>query len=371
MSFPPINGTPVSGLSTPGTTSFSITLPSGVAAGEVVVLIVSRYIDTLTTSDTGWTSRKQINGTSSVPRATIFTLDAAGGETSVTINGTGSYNAKKMTHVAFRVSGEHATYWYLEASNSLGTSTAPDSGSLAPGVGADDFTWLTFMACDGRAAYSAVPSGYTLIANANGDNNDNNTVAVAYRQANASSEDPGAWTISGSRNWAAITGGIRPTTAVTQSVAGTITPAGTVATQATNDVLAVGTLTPAGAVSTAVESNDVAVDGTITPTGEIDPITVGFADGSFVGTITPAGIVAASQVAFTVDLDGTITPSGDLGDANQVAFTLAGTLTPAGTPGVPTAIEHALAGSVTPAGDVTSGLYEGVTLLLHSNTGSD
>lgn len=323
------------------------------------------HLTSLTQTGVTWSGSAAVGGYIASDTASIWTGYVSGSaSTTLAVGGTSTMGAGRLTVV--EISGlNNSSLVNATASNSGSTSGSGGtaSASVTPTGGGNGI--VLSVACTHANSTSGPTGGYTAL-NASGNPGPSGYLIVT----GFSGSYAGGWGVGNYNTWSAVSVALNDA-ASSVDVAGTITPAGTVSTSATNDTLAIGTITPAGAVSTAVESNDVAVAGTVTPTGELDPITVGFADGSFVGTITPAGVVAASQVAFTVDLDGTITPSGDLGDANQVAFTLAGTLTPAGTPGVPTAIEHALAGSVTPAGDVTSGLYEGVTLLLHSNTGSD
>lgn len=180
-------------------------------------------------------------------------------------------------------------------------------------------------------------------------------------------------TQSSAYNWAGAVVAFGPVTATaSQDVAGTITPAGTVTLQVTG-ITITGTITPAGAVSNDGGSSSpgpVSVAGTITPVGEPATITVGFADGTMVGTITPAGALSNQQLSFSGSFEGTIEPTGQV-STDQQGKGVAGTLTPVGALNVPTAIAHGLAGTITPAGDVTPTLYVGVTLILHSNTGSD
>lgn len=209
MATPTINGTPVAGSSTPGTTSYAVALPTGVAAGEVVILLAARYVDGLTTTDTGWSKVEEFSGGSGIGKVAVFTLAASGGETSVTLTGGGSYNSNKETHVCFRIGGQHATYYYAGTSAS-GSSNTPDPPSVTPAPGSDDYLILAMMGCDGRAGYNTPPSGYSIVGSVNGGDYNNNTIAVASLGVSGTTANPGTFGISGIRAWGAQTVAIRP-----------------------------------------------------------------------------------------------------------------------------------------------------------------
>lgn len=87
------------------------------------------------------------------------------------------------------------------SSVSTGASTAPDPPSLSPG-GTKDFLWMNAIGVDGGTITDS-PSGYSGTWWSG-------TGGVAHRWVNASSDDPGTWTLSTSRNWAAVTLAIWP-----------------------------------------------------------------------------------------------------------------------------------------------------------------
>lgn len=206
MTLPTINGTPVFGITLPGTNAYTVTLPTGVVSGELIRVFAARRFDTLSTSDSGWTRHGPWTGTSGVGRFYSFDKISDGTETVLNLTGGGSYNGNRETHVAFRVGNPNATFWYVGTSVA-GSNTTPDPPSLDPGLGAIDGMWMTVVTGDGRISYSAVPSGYTYIGHVNGGDYDRTTMLVAYKAINASSEDPGTWTVtnSGSYNYVAQT----------------------------------------------------------------------------------------------------------------------------------------------------------------------
>lgn len=211
MAFPtPDDTSKVVGSSTPGTNDFTVTLPNNLVAGDLIWVQVSRYIDTLSTTDSGWDSRT-FQGTSGNGKTYILTKISDGTETVINMTGGGSHNDKKECHIAVRITGAPATgYLFYSVTPNTGNGTSADCPNCDPASGAQDFLWMAILGCDGRANYSDKPTDYTLIGSVNGGAFNNNTIALAYRQLNAASEDPGAYTISAVRNWGAQTFAIFP-----------------------------------------------------------------------------------------------------------------------------------------------------------------
>lgn len=209
----PDTSTEVAGSSTPGTQAYTITLPS-LTAGDLIVVMANRYTDPLTTSDTGW-SVTNWNEPVQSQRLHWFHKISDGTETVLNVSGGGSHNAKREQHIALRITGVPASGYQFIASAASGTSTTPNPPNCDPASGSQDFLWLAPMLCDGRAAYSSAPSGYTLVANVNGSSFENATLALAYLQSTASTEDPGTYGISGSRGWVAQTIAVFPAPAAT------------------------------------------------------------------------------------------------------------------------------------------------------------
>lgn len=111
-------------------------------------------------------------------------------------------------------------------------------------------------------------------------------------------------------------------TAYTQTLSGTVTPAGTVAKKVTSTKT--GTVTPAATIAQKVSK-------------------------LLSGTVTPAADVA-TRVFNGQTLEGSVTPTSSI--TNKVTKTLAGTVTPIGT--IVNAVRKALSGAVAPDGTATN-----------------
>lgn len=157
----------------------------------------------------------------------------------------------------------------------------------------------------------------------------------------------GASSFSNNREWAIAAIAIKPAgggTTFTQSVAGTLTTAGTIALKTAKSLG--GTLTTAGAL---IRKAGKAVAGTLTTAGAL----VRKAKKIAAGTLTTAGAVTAFR-KFVKTLAGTLTSSGAL--VRKGKKTLAGTLTTGGA--LVKKTFKTFAGTLIPAGGLTSQILQ-------------
>jgi hypothetical protein len=169
------------------------------------------------------------------------------------------------TSVTFTVSATEAGVWRVyqfnaadigdwdtdppEASTAVtGNSTTPDPGSLTPTWGAKNTWWAAMAAKDGTGGASAFPSSYTNTDETSSGGTGQCNLSTGEREVNATSEDPGTFTIA-SDQWVALTVAVEPTGVPSQS----ITPAAAAITvSAPGPTITTGavTLSPAAAAIT-------------------------------------------------------------------------------------------------------------------------
>lgn len=128
----------------------------------------------------------------------------------------------KCAWSTYRISGQHASS-APEAQSALGAaSTAPDSDSLTPSWGAEDTLWFTFFGAAAIANVDVFPSSYSNGQQFSTSAGTSVTTGAAERQLNATSEDPGAFTIASVLNWGAATIAVRTAapTALSAAAAG-------------------------------------------------------------------------------------------------------------------------------------------------------
>jgi hypothetical protein len=138
--------------------------------------------------------------------------------------------------------------------------------------------------------------------------------------------------------------------AVTGTLAGTLTPTGSIAAAHGVSGALAGTVTPTGAIA-AAHGAAATLAGTLTPTGAVAALHG--VSGTLAGTVQPTGAIAAH---FGADVEGTLagtlTPTGAVAAAHGVSSTLAGTLAPTGAVAAAHGVSGALAGSVQPTGAI-------------------
>jgi len=194
-------------------TSMPVTMPASVTSGNRLIATVSvRNSGTWSTIPTGWTQLAQQLGGGSASQLTIFEKIANGTEGGTTPTWVASVATTAIWQVQ-QISGAHAST-ASEVTTSSGDATSADPPALTPSWGTDDTLWIAVAghAAVSAAAFTAAPTNYSGFQNNGASSGGSATsVATAYRQLNASSENPGTFTAGGSnRFWAAATIGVRP-----------------------------------------------------------------------------------------------------------------------------------------------------------------
>jgi hypothetical protein len=143
-----------------GSTSQIVSLPTGIVAGELLLVVIGAEGDRSYTWPAGWTElADSLNGT--ISSATIGYRTATGSEgstmTVTSSSGTGS------AHVAMRISGSWATPTI--STLATGSNTTPDPNSVTSAVSREKL-WLPVAAgrLNNSLAGVSPPSGYTTVA---------------------------------------------------------------------------------------------------------------------------------------------------------------------------------------------------------------
>lgn len=201
MPFPVVAGQTNSTSSVSGT-SHTLSLPSSIAAGDLILFQARWLSATVPTPPTGYTQLYQIVG--GTVNAAGFYKIAAGGETTISV--TFDATVGTVRSISHRITGHGSA---IEAATNVQLSTANhDPPNLAPSWGVTDNLWLT-TASGGSSNYTAVPANYgnsvfdpsTAIGDA--------LIVCARRNLNASSENPGTFTNT-SANGLTATIAVRP-----------------------------------------------------------------------------------------------------------------------------------------------------------------
>jgi len=218
MAFPSVASTATTS-GTTATTSAVVNLPASITAGQSLLVLIRSSAGGATTFPAGWT--KIVDDDSDASDGSDRTALAwrrADGTEGATITVTLG-NSGRFAAIAWRITGaRNPELSPPEVSNvTTGVSTSPNPGSLTPTGGAQDYLWFWMGGWEGiqTSPPASNPVNYSsdiLGADSGtiGGIVGNVRVASATRQLNATTEDPGSWTISSSDDWTAVTVAIYP-----------------------------------------------------------------------------------------------------------------------------------------------------------------
>jgi len=190
-----------------------INLPSGIQADDLLIILFRTGSGSGASPPSGWTELTE--SLDSGDGTTISYKWADGTESGTVAFSTVS---ARFTGIAFRISGaENPGTQPPEFSTiTTGSDAAPNSGSRTPTGGAKDYLWLSLVAwASGPAVTNRTPP--TNYSNDTGAGDSSGIVRVlgATRSHNASTENPGAWTIDSSAAWIGWTVAVHPEATVT------------------------------------------------------------------------------------------------------------------------------------------------------------
>jgi hypothetical protein len=371
--------------------SSTFTKPTGLANGDVLYLMFNAFGDNLVqdnsvkpSAPSGFTEiyckiRGQGDGTGH-PRACVtcyrkVITNAAGEPANYTVGapGSGYGTSAYQGGIIYAVSGADTTTPEADSAGVSGNSATADTGSIIDSSGTD---WLLFVNCTNMVTLTpGTPSGMTN--DFNGDTGDarvysqtttGSALSSAQRTSAMGSAD--SWVIGfvvvkpaagGTTTPKSVAGAITPAGTLVKAVAkrlgGGSTPAGTLSKRVTKTLT--GALTPAGTVSKRATKT---LGGSVTPTGALTTSTK--YGKTLAGAVTPAGALVKQTGKVTAGgvtpsgvlsraitkngLAGAVTPAGAL--VKQTAKTLVGGITPSGSLTFSALFSKALGGTVTPAG---------------------
>lgn len=209
MAFPTIFSNALSN-TTPNNTTSTVTLPASIAVGDLILAFVAAdAVAGAMTWPSPWVKILDHAGTGFV--ISVGYLIAAGGETSVGV----THTTERSNHIAVRIK---AAEWHGTSPPEVNTavtglSVSPDPGSLAPSWGAADTLWVAFLGCDDFSVPFPITGWPTSYADSQLEKNTSTSagdVAIASRGLNATSDDPGAFTMTVTEDWSAFTLAVRP-----------------------------------------------------------------------------------------------------------------------------------------------------------------
>lgn len=309
MAFPVVQSTNTS--ESASGQSHVVTLPAGIVSGDLLLVQWGSGASNpgTVTFPAGWTVFFNITHPDFFQRFVVARRVADGGEgASITVT---SQFDSRSTHISYRISGAGTA----EASTGVsGNSNFPDSDSLTPTGGADDYLWLTAFNQRNAASVFLFPTSYTgglSIATSVQDG----LSGSAQRNLNAVSENPGQFQTTGGLNWLTGTFAVVPSPSAVLS--------GTITDDSELDIRAGGSTIVLTLTNTTWEAN-VGADNPQTQ-ALIDGLDSAQAEAAGWDAVVKAGLTF-SDVARTSDTVVTITlpafPSYNIGADEEITVTV-------------------------------------------------
>lgn len=210
MTSPAVQTRSTSAVTTAGT-SHSVTLPSSIAAGDLLIVVFGFAVTGQTITWPGsWQAIPNFkieNTGGNTYGIDAGWLSAAGGETSITV---GTSVSTKSAHCCYRITGHNTSTPVSSQAGATGATQNADPPSATVTGGPLD---ILAIACAGQTneqAFTGYPTNYvngqtadTGVGGATNTNGD--TAAAELAISAASSENPGTFTYGVSSEWAANT----------------------------------------------------------------------------------------------------------------------------------------------------------------------
>jgi len=217
--FPTVRSTNSGALTTAGLT-LTVTLPTGHAAGDLLIIGVSLNGSRTMSAPAGWTLLANPTNTTENRHAVWYKTRGASESnpaiTWVTTTEIGTWYSIAITTGTWSGTPAIATAY--------GSSTTPNPPSLAPTWGYAKTLWLALNGWDYNRTSTTVPTNYTLMTYQAGSSTVSAGHRTFQRSVEVATEDPGTITLSASDTWYAHTVAVKPAIAATTSTPTVGTP---------------------------------------------------------------------------------------------------------------------------------------------------
>ena len=155
MVFPVVASTATSAENT-NTSVHTISLPSGIASGDLLITIMTSDTDDAHTWPSDWTELyDSVRETAVRSQARYREADGTEGS-NITV---ATPTTEKSGSISYRITGHNSTAPEISAVS--GDDTNPDPPNLAPSWGAADTLWLAFYGQDGSGTVDDFPDNYS------------------------------------------------------------------------------------------------------------------------------------------------------------------------------------------------------------------
>ena len=197
--------------------SVTVTLPTGHAAGDLLIIGVSRDGTGSFSSLSGWTAvTPQSNGGSILA---LWYKTRGTSESNPSVSWTTGVESGTWFSIAITAGTWSGTPEFI---GTTGSNTSPNPPSFSPSWGYGQTLWLALNGWDGAFTSTTITTNYTLMTYQAGF-----TIGAGHRtfqRANqVATEDPGSTNLSGSTTWSSFTAAVKPATYSGPTVAPQVT----------------------------------------------------------------------------------------------------------------------------------------------------
>lgn len=205
MAFPVVAARNSGRTTATNTTSHAITLPSGISAGDLLVVVFACDGNPTISVDTGvsgsnWNALTQgANG--SIVSSNVFWKIAEGGD-ALTLTTSAS---EQSSHVSLRITGGYS----VTGTSANGSSTNSNPPNHAGHDGTQDYLWIATRAGDSTVLATVAPTNFANLQSLAAAGTGGASVNTAERSINSASQDPGTFT-SASEQWVSYTLAVSP-----------------------------------------------------------------------------------------------------------------------------------------------------------------
>jgi hypothetical protein len=202
QAFPVVAGTQTS-VDAPGNTTNPVALPTGITAGELLIVLVGSTL-CLPSTPSGWTQLFNVGSVSDNGLLCFFKV--ATGSEGASVNVTLGSNGGGCANVAYRITGYQGS---PEAATVLLGGTTPDPPNLAPSWGSAKTLWIAACGNANTASDLTAPANYANLVQPR-EASKLVQCGSARRELEAASENPGAFANASNSTWTAAIIAIRP-----------------------------------------------------------------------------------------------------------------------------------------------------------------
>jgi len=181
-------------------TSHTVTLASGIVAGDLMLVAFSISSSATVTFPGTWTVLADNTFAGGTRRFVIAYKHATAPETSISVTTSGLANSSYTT---WRVVGHANPATYAPSINAAatGNSASPDASSHTPAGGPSNFLFVNIVAADGSVTLASPPANYNVAGVLQSGGSTTNGMIGRWKAPGA--ENPAAATISASAQWIA------------------------------------------------------------------------------------------------------------------------------------------------------------------------